>query len=51
VDDVFNKDMAETYKKAATRACRSKARTSIIGDGDVVIAAITSCTNTRTRAC
>ena len=45
VDDVFNKDMAETYKKANTRvAVEGKAHD--IGDGDVVIAAITSCTNT-----
>ena len=45
VDDVFNKDMAETYKKANARvAVEGKAHD--IGDGDVVIAAITSCTNT-----
>jgi aconitate hydratase len=45
VDDVFNKDLAEVYKKVQTRvAVEGKAHD--IGDGDVVIAAITSCTNT-----
>ena len=45
VDDVFAKDMAETYKKANTRV-PVEGRGHDIGDGDVVIAAITSCTNT-----
>ena len=45
VDDVFAADMAETYKKANTRVA-VEGRTHDIGDGDVVIAAITSCTNT-----
>jgi len=45
VDDVFNKDMAETYKKAATRV-PVEGKDFDIGDGDVMIAAITSCTNT-----
>ena len=45
VDDVFNKDMAETYKKANTRVA-VEGMSHDIGDGDVVIAAITSCTNT-----
>ncbi len=45
VDDVFNKDMAETYKKAQTRVA-VEGKDYDIGDGDVVIAAITSCTNT-----
>ena len=45
VDNVFNADMANVYKKEATRvAVDGKAHD--IGDGDVVIAAITSCTNT-----
>ena len=45
VDDVFNADMANTYKKAIQRG--PVAGTDYdIGDGDVTIAAITSCTNT-----
>jgi aconitate hydratase len=45
VDDVFNKDLVDIYKKTQTRvAVDGKAHD--IGDGDVVIAAITSCTNT-----
>ncbi|NBC37572.1 aconitate hydratase AcnA [Novosphingobium sp. FSY-8] len=45
VDDVFNADMANTYKKAQTRVA-VEGRDHDLGDGDVVIAAITSCTNT-----
>ncbi|MBU6269318.1 MAG: aconitate hydratase AcnA, partial [Sphingomonadales bacterium] len=45
VDDVFNKDMAEVYKKAQGRV-PVEGKSFDIGDGDVVIAAITSCTNT-----
>ena len=45
VDDVFNKDMAETYKKTAARV-PVEGKDFDIGDGDVMIAAITSCTNT-----
>ncbi|PZQ23577.1 MAG: aconitate hydratase AcnA [Sphingopyxis macrogoltabida] len=45
VDDVFNADMANTYKKAQTRV-PVEGRDFDIGDGDVTIAAITSCTNT-----
>jgi aconitate hydratase len=45
VDDVFNKDMAETYKKVQTRV-PVEGKDFTIGDGDVTIAAITSCTNT-----
>jgi len=45
VDDVFAKDMAETYRKAQARVPVA-VRGHDIGDGDVVIAAITSCTNT-----
>jgi len=45
VDDVFNRDMAETYKKKQTRV-PVEGKDFDIGDGDVTIAAITSCTNT-----
>jgi len=45
VDDVFAADMAETYKKTNTRV-PVEGKSHDIGDGDVVIAAITSCTNT-----
>jgi aconitate hydratase len=44
VDDVFNADMANVYKKAQRVPVEGKDFT--IGDGDVTIAAITSCTNT-----
>ena len=45
VDDVFNADMANLYKRANKRVAVDGAGHDI-GDGDVVIAAITSCTNT-----
>ncbi len=45
VDEVFAKDMAETYKKANQRVPVA-GKDFDIGDGDVMIAAITSCTNT-----
>ena len=45
VDNVFNADLANVYKKDACRV-PIKTRDHDIGDGDVVIAAITSCTNT-----
>ncbi|MFT4027840.1 MAG: aconitate hydratase AcnA, partial [Novosphingobium sp.] len=45
VDDVFNADLANVYKKAQSRA-PVEGMAHDIGDGDVVIAAITSCTNT-----
>jgi len=45
VDDVFNKDLADVYKKVQTRV-QIEGKAHDIGDGDVVIAAITSCTNT-----
>lgn len=45
VDDVFNADMANTYKKVQTRV-PVEGKDFDIGDGDVTIAAITSCTNT-----
>ncbi len=46
VDDVFNADLAKTYKKDAAVRVAVDDRGHDIGDGDVVIAAITSCTNT-----
>jgi aconitate hydratase len=45
VDDIFNGDLASVYSKSATRVPVAGADHDI-GDGDVVIAAITSCTNT-----
>ena len=45
VDDVFNADMSQTYKKSHARVPVA-GKDHDIGDGDVVIAAITSCTNT-----
>ncbi|WP_428332679.1 aconitate hydratase AcnA [Novosphingobium sp.] len=45
VDDVFNQDLTEVYKKTQTRVAID-GNAHDIGDGDVVIAAITSCTNT-----
>jgi aconitate hydratase len=45
VDEVFNADMAKVYQKTAARV-PVEGKDFDIGDGDVVIAAITSCTNT-----
>jgi len=45
VDDVFNKDMAEVYKQAP-KTVPVEGKDFSITDGDVMIAAITSCTNT-----
>jgi len=45
VDDVFNADLASVYKKTQSRVAVEGADFDL-GDGDVVIAAITSCTNT-----
>ncbi|HEX7783644.1 MAG TPA: aconitate hydratase AcnA [Sphingobium sp.] len=45
VDDVFNADMVNVYKKAQQRV-PVEGKDFDIGDGDVTIAAITSCTNT-----
>ncbi|OZA94593.1 MAG: aconitate hydratase 1 [Erythrobacter sp. 34-65-8] len=45
VDEVFAKDMAETYKKTNARVAVD-GKDFDVGDGDVMIAAITSCTNT-----
>ncbi|MBN8829122.1 MAG: aconitate hydratase AcnA, partial [Sphingomonadales bacterium] len=46
VDEVFNGDLSKTYKKAEAVRVPVEGRDHDIGDGDVVIAAITSCTNT-----
>ncbi len=45
VDDVFNADLETLYKKVNSRV-PVEGKSYDIGDGDVVIAAITSCTNT-----
>ncbi len=45
VDDVFNADLAGVYNKVQSRVAVA-GKDHDIGDGDVVIAAITSCTNT-----
>ncbi|RSV20623.1 aconitate hydratase AcnA [Sphingomonas sp. ABOLG] len=46
VDDVFNADLTKVYSKAEPKRVEVAERGHDIGDGDVVIAAITSCTNT-----
>ncbi|TCD06389.1 aconitate hydratase AcnA [Erythrobacteraceae bacterium CFH 75059] len=46
VDELFNSDLRTVYGKAAPRRVEVNGRDHRIGDGDVVIAAITSCTNT-----
>ncbi|CAN5384311.1 aconitate hydratase AcnA [soil metagenome] len=46
VDDVFNADLAKVYKKSRPVRVDVEGKDHGIGDGDVVIAAITSCTNT-----
>ncbi len=46
VDDVFNADLASVYKHDGLKRVAVAGATHDIGDGDVVIAAITSCTNT-----
>jgi aconitate hydratase len=46
VDDVFNADLANVYKHASAKRVPVAGKDHDIGDGDVVIAAITSCTNT-----
>ncbi|OYY90467.1 MAG: aconitate hydratase 1 [Sphingomonas sp. 28-66-16] len=46
VDDVFNEDLVAVYKHATPKRVAVAGRDHDIGDGDVVIAAITSCTNT-----
>jgi len=46
VDELFNGDLKATYKKDAPVRVSVEGKDHDIGDGDVVIAAITSCTNT-----
>lgn len=46
VDDVFNADLTSVYKKDEPVRVPVAGKDHDIGDGDVVIAAITSCTNT-----
>ena len=46
VDELFNDDLAKTYGKTAAARVAVAGANHDIGDGDVVIAAITSCTNT-----
>jgi aconitate hydratase len=46
VDDLFNSELKSLYGKAAAKRCAVEGAEHDIGDGDVVIAAITSCTNT-----
>jgi aconitate hydratase len=46
VDEVFNGDLTKLYKKEGAERVAVAGRDHDIGDGDVVIAAITSCTNT-----
>ncbi len=46
VDELFNGDLKTTYKKDAAVRVDVDGKDHDIGDGDVVIAAITSCTNT-----
>jgi aconitate hydratase len=46
VDDVFNADLTSLYKHATAKRVAVEGKDHDIGDGDVVIAAITSCTNT-----
>ena len=46
VDEVFNGDLFKVYHKERAVRVAVEGRDHDIGDGDVVIAAITSCTNT-----
>ena len=46
VDDLFNADLTHAYGKKAPVRVAVPGEAHDIGDGDVVIAAITSCTNT-----
>ena len=46
VDDVFNGDLSKLYNRDAASRVAVEGAAHDIGDGDVVIAAITSCTNT-----
>ncbi|MBV9529178.1 aconitate hydratase AcnA [Sphingomonas sp.] len=46
VDDQFNRDLRETYRKGDEPRCPVEGEQFDFGNGDVAIAAITSCTNT-----
>ncbi|HYD23921.1 MAG TPA: aconitate hydratase AcnA [Croceibacterium sp.] len=46
VDELFMDELKSLYGKSAVRRCPVEGEDHDIGDGDVVIAAITSCTNT-----
>jgi aconitate hydratase len=46
VDDQFNAELDKTYKKASDPRVPVEGASHDLGNGDVVIAAITSCTNT-----
>jgi len=46
VDDMFNSELAGTYKKDAEGRVPVDGEGFTVGNGDVMIAAITSCTNT-----
>jgi len=46
VDELFNRDLKQVYKKDKPLRVGVEGANHDIGDGDVVIAAITSCTNT-----
>jgi aconitate hydratase len=46
VDEVFNGDLSKIYHKERPNRVAVEGKSHDIGDGDVVIAAITSCTNT-----
>jgi aconitate hydratase len=46
VDNVFNDDLINVYKHDSAKRVAVEGKSHDIGDGDVVIAAITSCTNT-----
>jgi len=46
VDDLFNADLGSVYGKKAPARVPVEGENYDVGDGDVVIAAITSCTNT-----
>ncbi len=46
VDELFNGDLSKVYGKSAPARVAVEGKDHDVGDGDVVIAAITSCTNT-----
>src|SRR5205814_7215375 len=46
VDDQFNKELEDTYRKGDAPRVAVEGESFDFGNGDVVIAALTSCTNT-----